>query len=110
MDYEDCEVSWIIQTNLSPLLKAFPNLESFTAKGSTDLRLEPLEHARLQELVIICGGLPAEVLSDVRNAKLPELRKLELYLGVDEYGFSGSLDDVLSVAEPGLFRSWPISG
>lgn len=103
MDYEDCEVSWIIQTNLSPLLKAFPNLKSFTAKGSTDLRLEPLEHARLQELVIICGGLPAEVLSDVRNAKLPELRKLELYLGVDEYGFSGSLDDVLSVAEPGLF-------
>ncbi|BFH11652.1 hypothetical protein J6TS7_07520 [Paenibacillus dendritiformis] len=60
-------------------------------------------HARLKELVIICGGLPAEVLADIRNAKLPELRKLELYLGVDEYGFSGSLDDVLSVAKPGLF-------
>jgi len=103
MDYEDCEVSWIMQTNLSPVLKAYPNLESFTIKGSTDLRLEPLEHARLKELVIICGGLPAEVLADIRNAKLPELRKLELYLGVDEYGFSGSIDDVLSVADPGLF-------
>jgi hypothetical protein len=95
MEYDECEVSWINQTNLSPLLKAFPALESFYIKGSQDLSLEPLRHSRLQELVIICGGLPASVLQQIRNAELPELRKLELYLGVDEYGFDGSLEDVL---------------
>lgn len=95
MEYDECEVSWINQTNLSPLLEAFPTLESFYVKGSQDLSLEPLRHSRLQELVIICGGLPASVLHQIHNAELPELRKLELYLGVDEYGFDGSLKDVL---------------
>ncbi|WP_179032690.1 STM4015 family protein [Paenibacillus kribbensis] len=95
MEYDECEVSWINQTNLSPLLEAFPALESFYVKGSQDLSLEPLRHSHLQELVIICGGLPASVLQQIYHAELPELRKLELYLGVDEYGFDGGLEDVL---------------
>ncbi|MFK0526107.1 STM4015 family protein [Paenibacillus illinoisensis] len=103
MGFEECEVSWIIQTNLTPLLKAFPELKSFTVKGSSGLSLEPLQHAKLEELVIICGGLPQEVLASITNAQLPELRKLELYLGVDDYGFDGSLEDVLPLLEQGRF-------
>lgn len=103
MGFEECEVSWIIQTNLTPLLKAFPELKSFTVKGSSGLSLEPLQHAKLEELVIICGGLPQEVLASIANAQLPELRKLELYLGVDDYGFDGSLEDVLPLLEQGRF-------
>ncbi|WP_342414604.1 STM4015 family protein [Paenibacillus sp. FSL R10-2782] len=103
MEYDECEVSWINQTNLSPLLEAFPALESFYVKGSQDLSLEPLRHSHLQELVIICGGLPASVLQEIRNAELPELRKLELYLGVDQYGFDGGLEDVLPFLNDNLF-------
>ncbi|AJS59920.1 hypothetical protein UB51_17205 [Paenibacillus sp. IHBB 10380] len=103
MDSEECEVSWINQTNLSPLLVAFPKLQSLTIKGSTDLSLDPLEHENLQELIIICGGLPQEVIHQITNAKLPELQKLELYLGVDDYGFSGSVEDVLPMLQSGLF-------
>lgn len=103
MGFEECEVSWIIQTNLTPLLGAFPELTSFSIKGSSGLSLEPLQHAKLEELIIICGGLPKEVLSSITHAKLPELRKLELYLGVDNYGFNGSIEDVLPLLEKGLF-------
>ncbi|HEY2494003.1 MAG TPA: STM4015 family protein [Paenibacillus sp.] len=103
MSFEECEVSWINQTNLSPLLAAFPKLQSLTIKGSTELSLDPLEHQSLQELIIICGGLPQEVLHQITNAKLPELQKLELYLGVDNYGFSGSVEDVLPLLQSGLF-------
>ncbi|WP_336782790.1 STM4015 family protein [Paenibacillus illinoisensis] len=103
MGFEECEVSWIIQTDLTPILKAFPELKSFTVKGSSGLSLEPLQHAKLEELVIICGGLPQEVLASITNAHLPELRKLELYLGVDDYGFDGSLEDVLPLLEQGRF-------
>lgn len=103
MEYDECEVSWINQTNLSSLLEAFPALESFYVKGSQDLSLEPLRHSHLQELVIICGGLPASVLQEIRNAELPELRKLELYLGVDQYGFDGGLKDVLPFLNDNLF-------
>ncbi|MMZ42931.1 hypothetical protein D1872_44620 [compost metagenome] len=103
MEYDECEVSWINQTNLSPLLEAFPKLESLHIKGSQDLSLEPLRHNHLQELVIICGGLPASVLQQIRNAELPELRKLELYLGVEDYGFDGKLEDILPFLDSNPF-------
>ena len=39
------------------------------------------------------------MLSSINHAKLPELLKLELYLGVDNYGFNGSLEDMIQAAE-----------
>jgi hypothetical protein len=103
MSYEECEVSWITQGNLGPLFAAFPQLRSLTIKGSTGLELEPAAHAQLQELVIICGGLGKDVLASIAGGHFPELEKLELYLGVDNYGFDGDLSDVLPLAEPGKF-------
>ncbi len=103
MSFEECEISWIMQCDLTPLLKAFPQLKSFYIQGSNGLRLPNLKHEQLEELVIICGGLPREVLHDIRNAQLPELRKLELYLGVSDYGFDGSLEDIIPFMQPGLF-------
>ncbi|MGO4548567.1 STM4015 family protein [Paenibacillus sp. 2TAB23] len=103
MGFEECEVSWINQTNLSPLLAAFPNLKSLSIKGSQELSLQPLVHESLEELVIICGGLPKSVLQEITNARLPELRKLELYLGVEDYGFDGGIEDVLPLLKGDLF-------
>lgn len=103
MSYEECEVSWINQSNLAPLLTAYPELTSLTIKGSTDLELEPASHEKLEELVIICGGLGKQVLASIKGGSFPRLKKLELYLGVDEYGFDGGIEDVLPLIEPGKF-------
>ncbi|WP_340021653.1 STM4015 family protein [Paenibacillus sp. FSL K6-1096] len=103
MSYEECEISWINQTDLSPLLPAYPELQSLTAQGGTDLRLSQLQHDKLEELIIITGGLSKDVLADVAASRLPNLRKLELYLGVDNYGFDGGLEDILPLIEPGKF-------
>lgn len=103
MSYEECEISWINQTDLSPLLPAFPELQSLTAQGGTDLRLSQLQHDKLEELIIITGGLSKAVLADIAASRLPNLRKLELYLGVDNYGFDGGLEDILPLIEPGKF-------
>jgi hypothetical protein len=103
MGFEECEVSWINQTNLSPLLAAFPNLQSLSIKGSQELSLQPLVHDKLQELVIICGGLPKSVLEEITSARLPELKRLELYLGVEDYGFDGGIEDVLPLIKGDLF-------
>jgi hypothetical protein len=103
MDYEECEVSWIMQSNIAPVLTAYPELRSLTIKGSSGLSLEPAVHANLEELTIICGGLGKQVLASIRSGSLPKLNKLELYLGVDNYGFDGGLEDVLPLTEPGLF-------
>ncbi|WP_341346776.1 STM4015 family protein [Paenibacillus sp. FSL H3-0469] len=103
MSYEECEISWINQTDLSPLLPAYPELQSLTAQGGTGLRLSQLQHDKLEELIIITGGLGKDVLADIAASTLPNLQKLELYLGVDNYGFDGGLEDLLPLIEPGKF-------
>ncbi len=103
MGYEECEISWITQSDLSPLLPAFPELQSLTIQGGNDLSLSNLQHDKLEELIIITGGLGKGVLAQIAAAELPNLRKLELYLGVDNYGFDGSLEDIIPLMEPGKF-------
>lgn len=91
MTFEDCEISWIIQTSYNELLAAFPGLESLRIRGTTELELQPFEHASLQELAIECGGLPNQIVDAITNSTLPSLRKLELWLGDDGYGFDGDV-------------------
>ena len=94
MDSEECEVSWITQSNLAPLLDVFP-LKTLKIKGSIDLRLENANSETLEKLIIISGGLSKNLLKDIVDAKFPNLMHLELYLGVDDYGFDGDIDDII---------------
>lgn len=103
MDYECCEVSWIMQGDYSRLWEAMPQLRSLTIKGSTDLVLGKISHENLEELTIICGGLPENVLMAIQEAHLPNLRKLLLYLGVDNYGFDGDADRIRMFLEKSDF-------
>ncbi len=103
MDYEDCEVSWIYQANYSAIWEAMPQLEKLVIKGSNDLTLGAVKHDTLQELEIICGGLPASVIQEIQNAKLPALKKLLLYIGVDEYGFDGDSSTIKELLDKSEF-------
>lgn len=99
MDYEDCEVSWIIQGNYSKLWEALPNLKELTIKGSMELVLGEICHENLESLEIICGGLGSDVIEQIANAKLPNLKKLNLYLGSDGYGFDGDEKTIQDLLE-----------
>lgn len=94
MDYEECEVSWIIQGNYSGLWAAMPQLKELTIKGSTSLTLGAVSHENLESLTIICGGLPNTVVDEIQNAKLPNLKKLLLYMGSDNYGYDGDCNSL----------------
>lgn len=94
MDYEDCEVSWIIQADYSKLWEAMPQLEKLVIKGSTDLELGEIVHENLKHLEVICGGLPGYVMESIQKAKLPSLQKLLLYIGVEDYGFDGDITTI----------------
>lgn len=100
MTYEECEVSWIQQADYSKLWDALPNLEKLTIKGSQSLVLGNIRHYHLKELEIICGGLPKNALESIAQAELPELKSLKLYLGVEDYGFDGELEDVKKLLDP----------
>ena len=100
---EENEVSWIIQTDVSPLWTAFPKLEVLQIRGSNGLSLGTVQHAFLKSLTIECGGMPQNVLKEIANAKLPALEHLELYLGDAGYGFDGSIADVEALFVAGKF-------
>lgn len=101
--YEESEISWIIQGDISPLLSAYPELEHLRVRSGNELRLGTLRHDHLKSLTIESGGLPVNVLREVLSAHLPALEHLELWLGTDRYGWDGSLDDLKPLFEGTLF-------
>lgn len=103
MDFEECEVSWIMQGDYSALWAAMPQLKQLTIKGSTDLELGEICHEGLESLTIICGGLPKSVMKSIQNAKLPNLKKLLLYIGIEDYGFDGNENTVKELLEKSDF-------
>jgi hypothetical protein len=84
--YEECEISWIHQGDVSPLLTAYPNLQEFRVRGVQELTFGRLRHPNSRMLAIESGGLPEEVLQEVWAAELPKLEYLELWLGTVHYG------------------------
>lgn len=103
MDYEECEVSWILQGNYSDFWEAMPQLKELTIKGSMDLVLGDIVHQNLEALTIICGGLPVSVIQSIKKAKLPGLKKLVLYIGIENYGFDGNKDTIKALLEESDF-------
>ncbi|MEU8382643.1 STM4015 family protein [Streptosporangium sp. NPDC048865] len=99
MPQEECEISWIQQGDVTPLLEAFPLLERLEVRGGTGLELRPVRHEHLRVLRFEAGGLPASVVRGVGMSELPALEYLEAWLGTSEYGgetTAADLKDILS--------------
>lgn len=94
MTFEDCEISWIVQSDLTGLLTAFPRLEYLGVRGGTQLALNPVRHEHLRALVVESGGLPVTVVRAVGASDLPALTDLELWLGTENYGADSTIDDL----------------
>lgn len=85
--YEECEISWLHQGDVAPLLAAYPGLEEFRVRGAGGLSFgKKFRHDGLRTLAIESGGLGADVLKQLWKAELPNLEHLELWLGTSEYG------------------------
>lgn len=100
---EENEISWILQSDLSPLLEAFPDLEYLGARGGDGLKVGSPRHANLKTLVIESGGLDGGVVRALGEADLPALEHLELYLGTDEYGGTVTIEDLAPILEGRVF-------
>ncbi len=94
---EEQEISWIQQSDLSPLWQAFPRLEHLQVRGGDKLSLGTVRHANLRTLILESGGLPATVVRQVASAELPRLEHLELWLGTDDYGGDSTLQDLAPI-------------
>ncbi len=100
---EEQEISWIQQSDISPLFVAFPRLKVLRVRGATGLEVGSIRHEALEELVFESGGLPRQIVRAVCEAELPNLRHLELWLGDSGYGWDGSVADLAPLLNGRLF-------
>ena len=85
--YDECEISWIVQSDISPILQAYPRLEVLQVRGGEGLTFSPpVRHDQLQALIIETGGLSRTTVAQICNLNLPALEHLELWFGSEDYG------------------------
>ncbi len=94
MVFEECEISWINQSDVTGLLAGFPDLEEFAVRGGSGLRFQPLLHDRLRSLTVQTGGLPVDVVRGIGASELPALDHLDLWLGTSWYGADSEVPDL----------------
>jgi hypothetical protein len=97
MTYEEQEISWIQQDDVTPIFGAYPRLRVLTIRGAEGLELQPVRHDALRELTFESGGLPSDVVRAVGECDFPALEKLELWLGTDNYGGDATVDDLAQI-------------
>lgn len=91
---EEFEISWIHQSDVGPLLKAFPKLQLLRVRGGQTLEINHAHHDGLRALAIEAGGLGSDVLKSILSGNLPNLEYLELWLGTEEYGGTCTVEDL----------------
>lgn len=99
MTFEESEISWITQSDVTPLLRSLPELRWFGVRGGNELAFPPLRHERLESLVVETGGLDAEVVRSIAACDFPALENLDLWLGSDWYGGTAEVGDLRPILE-----------
>jgi hypothetical protein len=92
---EESEISWIVQSDISPILEAYPNLEILQVRGGERLAVSPfVGHEQLKALIVETGGLSSATINQICALNLPKLQHLELWLGSDWYGGDSAIADL----------------
>ncbi|MER6102720.1 STM4015 family protein [Streptomyces sp. NPDC001832] len=96
---EERELSWLVMSDITPVIEAFGQLEELTVRGcgeriGTTLDLRPVRHTSLKKLRFESGGLPSGIVRAIGASELPALEHLELWLGVTEYGGDTTVEDL----------------
>ncbi len=100
---EEAQISWIVQSNLSAMLQAYPQLEYLQVKGNDGLSFGEMKLDRLKTLIIETGGLSLSVAREVFQAQLPALEHLELWLGTSDYGGDITPEDLAPLLNGSIF-------
>jgi uncharacterized protein (TIGR02996 family) len=97
--YQENEISWIVQTDLTDLLAAFAHLEHFQVRGGGGLSLRPFRHDNLESLTIEASNLSREVVRTIGASQLPALEHLEIWLGTGRYDADTEVGDLTGILQ-----------
>ena len=99
--YEDCEISWTAFGDFSPHWSAFPMLEELQIRAGEGGTLGDIDLPSLKKFVRVSGGLGADEIASIVNAKWPRLEHLEVWFGHHDYGAAGTLESIVAWFAPG---------
>ena len=99
----DCYIYRMSQSDISPILEAYPKLEMLQVRGGDGLAFSPTWHDNLEILVIESSGLNRETIADICLMDLPALAHLELWLGHYYGGGTSCLEDLMPILAGNLF-------
>jgi hypothetical protein len=100
---DEYEISWIQQSDLSPLWNAYPQLEHLRVRGNEGLSFGEIKLDRLKTLIVETGGLSVARVREICQSHLPQLEHLELWLGTEDYGGDVTPEDLTPILSGGLF-------
>ncbi|MEV0369042.1 STM4015 family protein [Streptomyces sp. NPDC050636] len=103
MVMEESEISWIQQSDVTPLLTSFPALRSLSVRGGDGLVFPSVRHEALRELRFESGGLPAAAVRGICESDFPALESLTLWLGVPGYGGDYEVKDLAAALSGSRF-------
>lgn len=103
IEFYEWMISSIEQSDISPLLKAYPQLEIIQIRGASGLQFSQLRHDNLKAIIIESGALNRETIAQICALELPALQHLELWLGSSGYGGDSFTDDLMPILSSELF-------
>jgi len=96
---DDTEISWTQLGNIEPLYKALPNLRSLKLCGGSLELGKAVDLPELREFTVETGGLPLGAVKAIAESTWPELERLEVWFGAEDYGAGGGVDDIQPLLE-----------
>lgn len=101
-EYEDeREISRLHIGNIAPALRMMPNLHRLWLRGSGIELGEVLELPALESLMIQTGGLPGAAVRAIGRARLPNVKRMQVWFGDSRYGASGDIDMLMPLFHEG---------
>jgi hypothetical protein len=100
---EENEMSWIQQSDVSPLLEAFPQLQLLRVRGGNGLKFSQTRHDALRQLIVETTGLGRSVLREICRCEFAALEHLELWLGEENHGWDAEVADLQPILSGKLF-------
>ncbi|MGP3992143.1 STM4015 family protein, partial [Streptomyces sp. 3N207] len=94
LEAKEAPLHLIGQSDLAPILDAFPQLRELSVRGNQNLEFPVARYENLRRLRFESGGLKAKVVRDVIAADLPTLEHLEMWLGDKDYDGDATVADL----------------
>ncbi len=91
--HEESELSWVELGKLGALWRTFPKLEKLTLEAG-QFELGEIASTSLREVEIRTSGLSLSNLRQICAAKWPQLEKLRIWFGCEQYGSKAKVADL----------------